>query len=284
MAIRQVPLRIAQLSDIHCGTLTFEAGLLRSTIDRVNRMRPDVAVVVGDLTAFGFEWQFEEAADWIGQIEAPTLVVQGNHDARNLGHLHFQRLFGERFSSKRIAFDEQRAQRLGATGVTVVGVDSSVPDLNEGHIGREWYGWIRKQYTEPDDVNIFVMHHHLISIPGTGRERNIVTDAGDLLEVLVETNVDVVLSGHKHVPFFYGINGMFVVNSGTASTRRVRGLTPPSFNEIVVDAATIKVFTHYENDQRELSAVRSRPDRSGIREALVLTDDFRRTNRAIAEV
>ena len=38
-------------------------------------------------------------------------------------------------------------------------------------------------------------------MPGTGRERNIVNDAGDTLETLQRANVDLVLSGHKHVPY-----------------------------------------------------------------------------------
>lgn len=282
MRLRSIPLRIAQVSDIHCGTPTFDAALMRSTIDRVNGLEPDVVAVVGDLTAFGFEPEFAEAARWISEFHAPTLVVQGNHDARNIGHLHFQNHFGERFTARRIVFDAERAERLRATGLTIVGVDSSVPDLNEGHIGREWYEWIRKQFVEPDDLKVFVMHHHLVSIPGTGRERNIVTDAGDLLYVLTRLNIDLVLSGHKHVPFFWGLNGLLLCNSGTASTRRVRGLTPPSWNEIVIDAAAIKVFTHYEDGRRELSVIRSRADRAQIREALYLTDDFLASNRVFA--
>lgn len=282
--IGHIPLRIVQVSDIHCGTPTFEPALMRSVVDRVNRLEPDVVVVVGDLTAVGYEWQFAEAADWIEQFEAPTRVVQGNHDARNIGDLHFQRFFGERFWSHRLEFDAVRAERLQATGLTLVGVDSSVPDLNEGHIGREWYGWIRKQFVEPDDLAVFVIHHHLVSIPGTGRERNIVTDAGELLEVLTDLEIDVVLSGHKHVPYFWGLNGMLIVNSGTAATRRVRGLTPPSWNEILIDAASIKVFTHYEDGRRELSALRSRADRAQIRSSLLLTRDFLTTNRAGTEL
>ena len=276
MEYAEVPLRILQISDIHCGTLLFDADLMRSAITRANQLEPDLVIVAGDLTSAGYEWEFAEAAEWLEGLEAPTVVVQGNHDARNVGYLHYQRNFGERYTTHRLTFDERRAEHLRATGLSVVAVDSSVPDLNEGHVGREWYEWIRKGFVEQDDLKFFVLHHHLVSIPGTGRERNIVTDAGDVLELLSDIGVDVILSGHKHVPFFWGLNGMLVANSGTVSTRRVRGLTPPSWNEIVVDSATIKVFTHYEDGRRELAVIRSRADRSHVREALTLTDDFRR--------
>jgi 3',5'-cyclic AMP phosphodiesterase CpdA len=110
-----------------------------------------------------------------------------------------------------------------ATGFTVVAVDSSQPDINEGHVGRARYTWIREQFDEPEDVKIFAIHHHFVSIPGTGRERNIITDAGDLLAELTLLDIDIVLSGHKHVPFFWGVNGMLICNSGTATTRRLSG-------------------------------------------------------------
>jgi 3',5'-cyclic-AMP phosphodiesterase len=272
-------LRIAQVSDIHCGTITFDAKLMEGCVAQVNEADPDLVIVAGDLTAEGYRWEFEEAADWLARFAAPTFVIPGNHDARNIGWIHFRRLFGERFPVERHVFDAERAARIDATGVTVVGVDSSQPDLNEGRVGREWYGWIRERFERaPDDLKVFVVHHHLISIPGTGRERSTVIDAGMLLQVLAGSRVDVILSGHKHVPFFWGLNGMLVCNSGTASTWRVRGLTPPSWNEITIDASSIKVHLHYEDGRRELAVVRTRANWAAIREALYVTEAFHRSN------
>jgi 3',5'-cyclic AMP phosphodiesterase CpdA len=282
MPIATTPLRIAQISDIHCGEPTFEPEVMAAIVERVNRMAPDVVVVAGDLTAAGYEWEFEEAAEWLDMIRAPKVVIPGNHDSRNVGYIHFKRLFGDRFSRFRQAFEPVRAERLRAPGFTVVAVDSSDPDLNEGHIGRERYPWIVEQFDEPEDIKIFAIHHHLVSIPGTGRERNIITDAGDLLAVLTQLDIDVILSGHKHVPFFWGLNGILVCNSGTAATKRVRGLTPPSWNELQVDASTIKVYLHYRDGRRELAVIRSRTTRALVREAFFMTEDFLASNRVLA--
>ncbi|MDQ4142367.1 MAG: metallophosphoesterase [Actinomycetota bacterium] len=282
MSLSSIPVRIVQLSDIHCGEPSFSESLMQSTIERVNRIEPEVVVVAGDLTAAVYEWEFEEAAKWLGQIQAPKVIVPGNHDSRNVGYVHFENQFGERFLRHRRGFDDNRAERLRISGFTLLGVDSSQPDLNEGHVGRDQYGWIREQYAEPDDLKIFALHHHLVSVPGTGRERNIITDAGDLLAELSTLDVDIVLSGHKHVPFFWGLNGILMCNSSTASTRRVRGLTPPSWNEIQVDATTIKVYLHYEDGRRELSCIFSRKTRVLTREAFYLTEDFIRSNQPFA--
>lgn len=275
------PLRLAQISDIHCGESSFDPGVMGSIVEHVNGIQPDAVLVVGDLTAKGYEWEFDEAAGWLEQFEPPTLVIPGNHDYRNVGYIHFQRLFGQGFHRYREGFDPVRAERLHATGFTVVGVDSAEPDVNEGNLGLEQYPWIRKQFDEPDDVKIFAIHHHLVSIPGTGRERNIITDAGDVLAELTRLDVDVIVSGHKHVPFFWNLNGVLLSYSGTATTKRLRGLTPPSWNEIVVDASTVKVYLHYQDGRRELAVLFSRKTRALTREVFYLTEDFLASNQVL---
>lgn len=282
MPIDELPLRIAQISDIHCGESSFDESAMGSTVERINEIRPDIVIVAGDLTGTGYEWEYEEAARWIGMIEPPTVVIPGNHDYRNVGYIHFERLFGEGFCRHREGFDPLRAERLQATGFTVVGVDSAVPDLNEGNVGMHNYPWMREQFVdEPGDIKIFTIHHHLVSIPGTGRERNIITDAGDVLAELNRLDIDLVVSGHKHVPFFWGVNGILICHSGTVSTKRVRGLTPPSWNEIHVDASTVKVYLHYADGRRELAVIFSRKTRAMTREAFYLTEDFLQSNRIL---
>ncbi|HVF12220.1 MAG TPA: metallophosphoesterase [Actinomycetota bacterium] len=277
-----VPLRIAQISDIHAGEASFQHDVMANVIEKINVMKPDMVVVAGDLTAAGYEEEYIEAAGIVAQIEPPKLVIPGNHDARNVGWVHFERYFGNRYGRYRQEFEPERAERLRAPGFTVVGVDSSEPDVNEGRVGRDRYPWILSQFDDPDDIKIFAIHHHLVSIPGTGRERNIVHDAGDLLAHLSTLDIDLIVSGHKHVPFFWGINGILVANSGTCSTKRLRGLTPSSWNEFEIDASTIKVFLHYPDGRRELSVIFSRKTRAFTREAFYMTQEFVTSNRLSA--
>jgi 3',5'-cyclic-AMP phosphodiesterase len=283
MTISRIPLRIAQISDVHFGgALSLPAETMAAVAEDVRSIDPDVVVVAGDLTYTGYEWEYEEAAEWLRTLEFPQIVIPGNHDGRNVGRVHFRRLFGEPYSRYRAAFEPERAERLRATGFTVVALDSSEPDLDEGRVGEERYQWIRDGFEEQDDIKIVAVHHHLISVPGTGRERNIVHDAGDLLLTLTRMDVDLILSGHKHVPFFWGLNGILLCSSGTAGTRRLRGRTPPSWNEIHVDATTVKVFLHYLDGKRELAVIFSRKTRALTREAFYLTEDFLRTNQVPA--
>ncbi len=90
-------------------------------------------------------------------------------------------------------------------------------------------------------LKIVTFHHHLLPIPQTGRERNILLDSGDLLRILIDNGVDFVLNGHKHVPNVWMIEKMVTLNSGTATTRKLRGYTYPSYNELLIDDCGIFV-------------------------------------------
>ena len=61
------------------------------------------------------------------------------------------------------------------------------------------------------------------------------------MAILRELQVDLVLSGHRHVPYVWSISGVRVVHSGTVSTLRVRGTMPPSYNVIEIDAQEVRI-------------------------------------------
>ena len=240
---------IAQFSDIHCGDVRFDAASWRRLIHEINDLNPTWSLSPGDLTADGYREQFDEAKSWIDQLDCPQkLVIAGNHDCRNVGYLHFEELFGAAALPHRGAgFPDLLPCRIEAgiqEKVKILALDSNKPDLNDGEIGRDKYDWIQRGISQsPDDFKIFMLHHHLVGIPGTGRERNVVLDAGDVLEQLREVDVDLVLCGHRHVPYNWPLANMIIISSGTASTWRTRGYTQPSYNIIVIDPETVTVST-----------------------------------------
>ena len=79
------------------------------------------------------------------------------------------------------------------------------------------------------------MHHHLIPIPGTGRERNIPVDAGDVLQLCNELRVNFVLSGHKHLSWIWKLEETYFITAGTATSRRLKSRSYPSFNIIEIE-------------------------------------------------
>ena len=226
---------IAHFSDLHCGEQHFEPNLLERAIGEINDLQPDIVVCSGDLTTFGFKHEYLLARQYLDRLECESVVVvPGNHDSRNVGYVHFEELFGARNSV------------LRRNGVTVVAVDSTEPDLDHGQIGRGRYSWIEEQFAaEPSELRVFVLHHHLLPVPGTGRERNVVYDAGDAIECLQRAGVHLVLSGHKHVPYAWRLEDLFVVNTGTVSSLRLRGHTRPCYNVIEVTGRHVDIWRHH---------------------------------------
>ncbi|HSC93204.1 MAG TPA: metallophosphoesterase [Gaiellaceae bacterium] len=225
---------IAQISDLHCGGPYFVPNLLERAISEVNELEPDVVICSGDLTTFGFKEEYAEAKRYLDRIRCDAVaVIPGNHDSRNVGYVHFERLFGDRSSVLRV------------DGVTIVAIDSTEPDLDHGVIGRGRYPWIEQEFAVDARLRIFVMHHHLLPVPGTGRERNVVYDAGDAIECLQRSGVDLVLCGHKHVPYAWRLEDLFIVNAGTVSTLRLRGNVRPCYNVIEVTGSHVTVWRRH---------------------------------------
>jgi predicted phosphodiesterase len=181
------------MSDLHVGEGLFRADLLRAAIAETNELGPDLVVVAGDLTMEGYRSEFEACKRFLGELAcAHVVVAMGNHDARNVGYRHFEDFFGSRDSVTTVPVGEGSAK--------VVAIDSTKPDLDEGEVGREHYGWLDAElrgWTE--GPRIVVIHHHILAVPGTGRDVNNLRDAGDVMAILRELAVDLVLSGHRHV-------------------------------------------------------------------------------------
>jgi 3',5'-cyclic-AMP phosphodiesterase len=277
------PFVVTQLSDLHCGSPFFDGALLKAAVDEVLELGPDLVVIGGDLTAEGYPPEFETARRYLEPLferGLDVLVVPGNHDSKNVGYLHFSDAFGpgdvpdkgDKVMSLTVPVgDGEEPWR-----VQVVAIDSSKPDLAEGEVGRERYRWIRENLEVEADYRIFVLHHHLVPVPGTGRERNTVWDAGDVLALLADVDVDLVLSGHKHVPYLWLLDEVLIVNSGTVSTYRLRGYTRPSYNLLEIGADEVRVSLRYPGSGEALAGVLDR-GRMALTTTTELTSMFTRT-------
>ncbi len=223
-------MRIAHISDIHIGGTNFVPDWGEKMIEMINRIEAEIVLVSGDHTDDGYEHEFEKAKEFLARIKVPhMIVVPGNHDSRNEGYTIFEEIFGTRFPY----FENEE--------VAILGIDSTEPDIDDGHIGRENYPLIEQRLSARNKLRILVLHHHLIPIPGTGRERNIPVDAGDVLRLCVDLRVNFVLCGHKHLPWYWMLEDTCFITAGTATSRRLKGRSYPSFNVMEVEDSRVIV-------------------------------------------
>ena len=76
----------------------------------------------------GYDWEFEQAANWLERIEFPTVVIPGNHDARNVGYLQFERRIGtERPDAEAAGMVEDGPACLGGVTAVPEGAAHQVP-------------------------------------------------------------------------------------------------------------------------------------------------------------
>ncbi len=238
---------IAHLSDFHVGAINFKDDYLISAINKINELDTDLVIITGDITENGYYPEFELAGKYLDLIESPLLVVPGNHDARHIGNECFDELIQKRCGSLKVRTSE----------ISAIGLDSSEPDLDYGKVGRNQQKDMEIELEKAGKKKLYkiiALHHHLISIPKTGRERNVLTDAGDILKSIIDRNANLVLSGHKHVPHAWYLQNTAFVTAGTVSSLKLRGKDICSFNTINIKEDNVDIMLNYVDGNTEVLA------------------------------
>ncbi len=214
---------IVHVSDLHCGKSGFNSKALELAVEEINELMPDVIVVTGDLTNRGFLHEYELASDYLSRLECErTIIGTGNHDYRYTGYLLCKKYF-------------QKPRVLEFDGAIIVYLSTARPDRDEGEVGYRQVQWFKKIMNKhKDKFKVVALHHHLVPIPDIGLEKNIVTDAGDVIRAITQNDVNLVLCGHRHRPWSLNLNDSMIINAGTVSSERFRGFFANSYNVIRV--------------------------------------------------
>lgn len=223
-------MKIAHISDIHYDYGNdFNDKIFNKAVKMVNKVDADIVFVSGDLTAEGLLPEYELAREKLKQINSKLTIIPGNHDERNLGFKLFPEFFGE--TDFVHTYDE----------INLVGLASSEPDEDTGRLGIKRHKMIEEAIKKNDKISIIGFHHHLIPVPNSGRETNIIDDAGETLDIILKNEIPLVLMGHRHVPWTVKIHKTLLVNAGTFSCNRTRGYFGYTFNIIDIDDDEIEV-------------------------------------------
>jgi len=238
-------MRIAHISDIHCNYGTdFNPKVFEKAVTMVNKLDADIIFVSGDLTTDGLLSEYDLAQEKLGELTGKLVIVPGNHDERNLGFKLFPEFFGE------TDFIHTYKE------INLVGLASSEPDKDDGRLGRGRHKLIEKGIEKKRRMTVIGFHHHLIPIPNSGREKNIIEDAGETLDIILKNEVPLVLMGHRHVPYGVKIHKTLLVNAGTFSCNRTRAHFGNTFNVIDIDSDSITVTVVNIRKKKEEKMIR----------------------------
>ena len=237
---------IAHVSDVHFGREDPEivAGLLTS----VERAKPDVVVVSGDLTQRAKKRQFRAARAFLHELsKAPQIVVPGNHDvsATNL----FERALRPLARYKRYItqdinpfYEDGEIAIAGINTVRIAAVKDGRLNLGQVRVACE-----QLSRAAAGSVRIVVTHHP-IDMPADDLRHTLVHRAVMAMHEFSAAHVDLFLSGHFHAGLAlvtsarYKLEGYsaVVAHAGTAVSTRTRGV-PNSWNRIEIDGDQIEI-------------------------------------------
>ncbi|MHA1672415.1 MAG: metallophosphoesterase family protein [Promethearchaeota archaeon] len=233
--------RIILISDTHISSginSNFNTVMFRKGLEEISAIKNiDYIIHLGDLTHDGTYLEYQIALDMIRKINNEKFyIIPGNHDARNVGYRLFEELIGK------------RTFEIDDPYLYVLGVDSSIPDQNTGRISYPAIQRSEKSFEAHDDkVKIFAFHHQLIPIPFTGRERSAIYDAGDVLDMALRKNVDIILNGHRHITNVYsctdGNSDLVIFNSGTLSANKTRYRELFTYTVLDIENSRVKFIT-----------------------------------------
>ncbi len=217
---------ILHISDTHVGPPTFfDEQLLLNTIDSINNSNYDLVIHSGDVTQGGGKEEYEKAKQIFDTIKKPFIVFPGNHDSRSGGLYLFEQYIG----------NTDGYMEIGEA--IIIYVNSAIADSDDGRVGRVKFNFIRETLYKFQryPIKILALHHHILPVPMSGRERNVLYNAGDILDLINRTDVDLVLLGHKHYPNIYKVENTLFVNAGTVSGKKTRYGDKNSYNSIHVN-------------------------------------------------
>lgn len=218
--------------------------LFSAVLDSVRALRPDLLLIVGDMTKDGERSSNELVASCLQQLSdegIPSLVIPGNHDLENISPYAYT-ANGLR-KTETVSIDEFEAiymnfgWGLGSErdpnslsyacdifdGVRFIGIDdcclpsrgyTKVGDAEYGKVNPATLEWVLAQVDKAAEQNkvVIVAIHHQLLYHYVGQERlmaSAATDQGEsIARTLADHGVRVVLTGHMHTPNISRIRGL----------------------------------------------------------------------------
>lgn len=246
--------RVIQFSDVHFGCEHVHA--VAAALDYAHATPHDLVLITGDITQQGFPKEFAAAGEWIRAMPQPVFVTVGNHDVpywNVMARLFWPWRAFEAATGHPAHDHEFKRDALMVRGVTTARGWQARPNWSKGVIDLQQTRRAAEALRNAPigALRVLACHHPLIEMIGTPMTGEV--KRGDKAALIfAEAGVDLIATGHVHVPFALGIDlsdrCSYAVGCGTLSHRE-RG-APPSFNRIDWNSSEIVVTAVVWTGQR----------------------------------
>lgn len=241
---------VAHISDPHFGSE--DPVIARELLRELGALDPAVVVISGDLTQRARRHQFRAARSWLEHLGLPYVVVPGNHDIPLYDVV-------TRFFRPRDRYQEHISRDLEPCffdeTLAVCGLDTTKSlTTKNGHVPRESLHRIVDRLASQNRHWKILVAHHPFTVPPNSDEPR-VSGADEALTLLEEARVDVILTGHLHLPHTDGSAGrnerhtVINVHAGTCMSTRTRG-EPNGYNQLAFDGDQVTIVHREWNGLR----------------------------------
>ncbi|MGV8943934.1 metallophosphoesterase family protein [Thermomonas sp.] len=238
---------VVHLSDLHFGRV--DAAVLAPLRSAIEKLKPDVVVVSGDLTQRARSAQFRAARDFLDTLPTPQIVVPGNHDIPFYDVV--RRFFAPLVRFRRYISDDPMPE-FRDDEVAIIGVNTARSlTFKGGRINSDQVKAVAQRFEGlPERITRIVVTHHPFDVPKDGDQDDVLGRAPMAMAEFARAEVDVFLSGHLHhsnistTAHRYHIGGFaaLVVQAGTATSTRERGELN-AFNVLRIGERDLQVQT-----------------------------------------
>ncbi len=242
--------KIAHLSDLHFGR--HRVAMVEDLLRSIHEHQPDLVALSGDFTQRARSSEFAEAERFLQRIEAPKLVVPGNHDVP-LYNLFDRAFRAFRNYDRYIDPYNQPGGIFQDAELLAFGINTARRFTRKnGRLSHEQIAQINSIFSAASDqvVKVLMTHHPLDF--ATGQAAVQVAARSDLaLAAVARSGVRLLLSGHHHraqsgaTAKLDGDGSVLIIHAGTAISTRVRDMGRNDYNliEVAPDRVSIRIMT-----------------------------------------
>jgi UDP-2,3-diacylglucosamine pyrophosphatase LpxH len=220
-------LRVAHLTDLHIGGKRTDRRRTLEVVAAINEARPDLIALIGDIVDNADRArQLDEAVETLQRLDAPLVVVPGNHD-HGFGPRAFAGTVGRGWRRFARSFHAYSHFELDVEGWTFIGVDSGPSRLSAfirtRGLGRAQLDALGAALDRAADGVVVLSHAptrtRLIgrAAPLGGMVRGARRFEAELVRTVRRGRAVVHLCGHTHWCDTYDLDGVTVVNSASAT-------------------------------------------------------------------
>ncbi len=227
---------LLQISDPHFGTE--QAPVMEALAALVQRERPDLLLLSGDITQRAQPEEFAAARAFVDRLGVPLLAIPGNHD---IPLLDLRARCLQPYANHRAAFGDNLEPEHVASDLLVLCVNTTRPWRHKnGQVSTQQIERVAQRLSRATEAQLrVVVVHQPIAVVRPDDVPDRLRHHAAAQRRWSAAGADIVMGGHIHLPYVKALHEgphalaarpMWAVQAGTAVSARVRADVPNSVN------------------------------------------------------